>query len=257
MIRHIDFEGVENFRDFGGYGAAGGRALKTGQLFRSGHHGAATAADLERLRDLGIGAIVDLRRTEERRREPSRRWEGFAGQVIENDLGDSHSDWVDVLRDAEISEQWFFEDSLVFYRRAPFEARHIDLFRRYFRALAEAEAPLVVHCAAGKDRTGLICALTHRIAGVHEDDVLADYLLTNDEARIARRVRPLCDWVQTHVGRTLTESQARVALSVHPAYLETALAEVDARFGSLDGYLEQALGVDDALRERICERVLA
>lgn len=83
MDRHIDFEAIENFRDFGGYATACGRGLKRGRLFRSGHHSLATEADLARLRALEVAAIVDLRQLSERTREPSRRWEGFAAAVIE------------------------------------------------------------------------------------------------------------------------------------------------------------------------------
>src|SRR5262245_42563002 len=83
--RRIAFEGIENFRDFGDY-AAGERRLKAGVLYRSGHHGKATDADLTRLAQLGIAVVVDLRRAAEREREPSRRWSGFSGDVIENDM---------------------------------------------------------------------------------------------------------------------------------------------------------------------------
>ena len=100
MNRHIDFEGIENFRDFGGYDTACGRGLKAGRLFRSANHAYATDGDLAALRDLGVGVIVDLRRRREREREPSRRWEGFAGAVIENDIDGPEHDWADALKAA-------------------------------------------------------------------------------------------------------------------------------------------------------------
>ena len=61
-------------------------------------------------------------------------------------------------------------------------------FRRYFQALAAAEGPVLIHCAAGKDRTGILAALTHHLVGVHADDIVADYLLTNDLLAIDRRI---------------------------------------------------------------------
>ena len=82
MTRHLALEGVDNFRDYGDYPAAGGRRLKRGVLYRSAAHSKATDADLEALAALGIAVVVDLRRTEERQREPSRRPAGFAGTVI-------------------------------------------------------------------------------------------------------------------------------------------------------------------------------
>lgn len=257
MIRHIAFEGIENFRDFGGYDTACGRGLKAGLLFRSANHAYATEADLAALRDLGVATIVDLRRRRERDREPSRRWEGFAATVIENDLEGLEADWAEALKEAErIDAEWFREDSLGFYRRAPYADRHVDLFRRYFQTLGHTEGAVVVHCAAGKDRTGFICALTHHIAGVHRDDTLADYLATNNEDRMAHRMGFLGPWIQDLTGRTLDDSALRQAVSVHESFLDAAFAEVAEQHGSVDRYLEEVLGVDAELRERIEARIL-
>ena len=257
MTRHIDFEGIENFRDFGGYATACGRGVPHGRLYRSGAHHMATDADLERLAGLGVEAIVDLRQPHERARDPSRRWPGFAARVIENDLVSEHPDWLVKLQACDLSPEWFFEDTRAFYRNAPLEPRHIQLFAHYFHALAEAQGPVLVHCAAGKDRTGMLCALTHHITGVHPDDAMADYLLTNDEARIERKIASLIPYFAEHLARPVTYAATRMACSVHPAYLEAAFEVMAEHHGSIDGYLEQALGVDGALRERIRDRVLA
>ena len=258
MSRHIDFEGIHNFRDFGGYDTAHGRPLKHGLLYRSANHAYATEADLARMRELGLATIVDLRRSEERAREPSRRWEGFAGTVIENDILSDHADWAVIMKGLpEITPQWFYDDSKGYYRRAPFEPRHIDLFSRYFRTLAETDGPIVVHCAAGKDRTGLICALTHHALGVHRDDIMADYLLTNDEDRLASKMDFLGPWIEKQVGLSASREALRVAVSVNPDYLETAFAVIADAHGSVDAYLAAALGVDEELRARLHARLLA
>ena len=223
MTRHIDFEGIENFRDLGGYDTACLRGIKAGVVYRSANHGQATDADLEKLRSLGITTIVDLRRRRERDREPSRRWPGFDGQVIENDIEGVEVDWAEGIAAAErVDADWFRKDSLGFYREAPHQPRHVDLFRRYFLALGEGDGALVVHCAAGKDRTGLICALTHHIAGVHRDDTLTDYLMTNNEDRMAARVDFLRTYILDLTGKLVDDEGLRQAASVHPDYLATA-----------------------------------
>jgi len=257
MTTKIEFEGIDNFRDFGGYGAAAGGKVTAGRLFRSANHAYATEKDLADLRDLGVEVIIDLRRRRERDREPSRRWEGFAGKVIENDIDGPEHDWADALKAAgTINADWFFRDSLEFYRAAPHAERMIDLFGRYFHALAETEGAIVVHCAAGKDRTGMLCALTHHIAGVHRDDTMADYLATNDEARMEKRVAFLGPWIKELTGVTLDDAALRQAVSVNEAFLAEAFKAMTERHGSVDGYLEQALGVDAPLRERIAARIL-
>ena len=257
MIRHIDFDGIENFRDFGGYDTVSGRKVKSGLLYRSANHAYASDADLDRMRKLGLAAIVDLRRTEERTREPSKRWPGFGAAVVENDILSDHADWIETMRGVEVNAQWFFDDAMSYYRTAPFQARHIDLFRRYFLTLADTPGPIVVHCAAGKDRTGIICALTHHLLGVNSDDILADYLLTNDEARMARKIAFLGPWLRDTVDKTVDEAGLRVAVSVNAAYLETAVSVIGKAHGSLDNYLTEVLGVDAGLRERLQDRLLA
>lgn len=256
MTRHLDFEGIENFRDFGGYDTACGRGVKRQVLYRSAHHAAATPADLERLAAMGVSVVVDLRRSTERQRDPSRRHDGFEGHVIENDLGVPHDPWAEALKTSDLSPAFFRNDALAFYRAAPHEDRHIDLFSRYFHALAAAPGPVLVHCAAGKDRTGMLCALTHHIAGVSDDDIYADYLLTNDEARIARRLPWLVGFVEETCGRTPSEAAARVAMTVDADYLKTAFGVMTETHGSIDGYLEEALGVGPALREKIAAKIL-
>jgi protein-tyrosine phosphatase len=256
MTRHIDFEAIENFRDFGGYATACGRGLAAGRLYRSGHHSLATEADLARLRELGIGAIVDLRNPSERAREPGRRWEGFDAEVIENDLMPGIGDWVETMKASPMTAEWWYQNTLDHYRVNPFEPRHVDLFRRMFLTIAQGRGAVVVHCAAGKDRTGLACALVHHVAGVHHDDMVADFLLTNDESRIERKIAQSRAFVEGATGRPCSDEALRVAVSVFPEFLDAALDAIRAECGSVDGYLDQVVGLDAGLRARIHDRVL-
>lgn len=257
MNRHLPLEGVDNFRDFGGYRGSGGRALKRGRLFRSASHGRATEADLATISALRLSAIIDLRRPDERRRDPSRRPPGFAGEVLSNDEGGEAEDsWHVHVRGSDLSPASFREYLSRYYHAAPVAPRHIDLFSRYFRALAVAEGPILIHCAAGKDRTGLLAALTHHLAGVHRDDILADYLLTNDEARIARRAPLVAEAIRALAGRAPTDAAVRVAMGVEPEFLETAFRAMANTHGSIDAYLEKAVGVDSELRARLEAKLL-
>jgi protein tyrosine/serine phosphatase len=255
--RIVSLEGVDNFRDFGGYATAAGRAIRPGQLYRSAHHGQATDADLAAIAALGIGVIVDLRRGEERQRTPSRRHEGFAAKLIENDGNEASSDpFIEFIRTSDVSEDAFRDYMLGYYRGAPFDERHLDLFSRYFRALAEDDGAVLIHCTAGKDRTGLLAALTHHIAGVHRDDIFDDYLLTNSVASFERRLPAVARMIVEVSGRTPTDAAVRTAVSVDAAYLERAFEVIEARSGSIDAYLEDALGVDAALRARVEARLV-
>ena len=256
--RILPLEGVDNFRDYGDYRTAAGRRVRPGRLYRSAHHAAATEADLEAIAALELAVIIDLRRPEERRRTPSRRPAACVAQVITNDIDDHPEDpWLTFLKSSDLSPASFRGYLTRYYEAAPFAARHIDLFSRYFRALAEAEGPVLIHCAAGKDRTGLLAALTHHLVGVHDDDIAQDYLLTNDEARFARRGPTVLEHLAEATGREPDMAVARIAMGVEAAYLDTAFNAIKRNHGSIGAYLEAALGVDAALREKIEQRLLA
>lgn len=256
LDRHIDFDAIENFRDFGGYETTCGRVLKRGRLYRSGHHSLATDGDLDRLKALGIGAIADLRQPSERAREPGRRWDGFGGEVIESDAASVTPDWVEALQTAPLTAEWWYESTLSHYRLHAFEPRHIEVFRRMFRHIAHGGGAVVVHCAAGKDRTGAACALVHHLAGVPREQMVADYLLTNDESRIQRKIVHGADFVERVTGRRPTDEAMRVAASVYPEFLDAFFDSIRAAHGSVDAYAEEVLGMDADLRARVHDRIL-
>jgi len=250
------FEGIDNFRDFGGYPTADGRQVKRGRLFRSAHHGRATEADLTALHALNLAAIVDLRRTDERRRDPNLRPAACGAEVIENDIAQEDETFITFLMNSDLTAEAMREELVRYYVNAPFEPRHIDLYSRYFRALAQADGPVLIHCAAGKDRTGILAALTHHVVGVPYEESVADYLLTNDPQRIESRLTLFGDFVEEVTGRRASDEALRTTMGVDALYLDTAFATIAERYGSVDAYLEQALGVDNALRQAIRQRLL-
>lgn len=250
-------DGVENFRDFGGYATRSGRRMRTGRLYRSAHHAQATPADLERIEALRLHSLVDLRRPAERERMPNLRPAACPAQVVDNDIVDEPEDLFQKhLHDSDHSVQAMQAYMRDYYKKAPFEPRHIDLYARYFRLIAEADGPVLIHCAAGKDRTGLLAALTHHLVGVSEDDIVADYLLTNNAERFARRAPLFAAYVQELTGRKPSAEMIYAAMGVEAEYLHIAFDVIEAQYGSLDAYLHTALGVDDRLRDRIEARVL-
>ncbi len=250
------FDALDNFRDYGDYATVAGRHVVPGRLFRSGHQARASEADLDRLGTLGIATVVDLRRPSERRDQPSKRPLRFTGAVIESAHDDGgEAPHMTFLRTADLtpdSGRLFMTDT---YRRLPFEPSHLDLFSRYFQILGETDRPVLIHCAAGKDRTGLLAALTHHLLGVHHDDVVADYLLTNTAVDLERRAPGIARQLEAMTGRAASHDAVVAFLGVEAIYLDTALAEIAALHGSTDAYLEQALGVDAALRDRIGARL--
>jgi protein tyrosine/serine phosphatase len=245
------FDGLTNFRDFGGY-SAGDRRMVTGRLFRSANHALASDADLARLAAMGIAAVVDLRRPVERERSPSRRWEGFAASVVENDDHDEGSEsWDSFMAGWDMKAESYRQFLLRYYEEAPHLPRLVDLFTRYFETLATSDGAVIVHCAAGKDRTGLAVALTHHIAGVHRDDIIADYLLTNHSGRFEQHGAAWREMILQQHGRAPDMDTMRAIMGVEPVFLERSFEVMTARNGGIDAYLRDALGVDSAKRAMI------
>ena len=252
------FEALDNFRDFGGYETADGRRMKTGLLYRSAHHGAMTDADLHALASHGIATIVDLRRTDERRRTPSRRWPGFCGRVIESDLGeDSDDPWMTFIRGADdLSPAAMRAYMIDYYASAPLEDRHLDLFSRYFEALETLSGAVLIHCAAGKDRTGMLAALTQHLAGVPDERILHDYLLTNERLDFVARGPEIARSIETVTGRPISDAAMLAGLMIEADHLRTGLGAMARAYGSIDAYLEKGLGVTSRRKQAILDRLL-
>lgn len=256
--RVLPFDAVENFRDYGDYASARGFRIAPRRLLRSGHQARATEADLERLSALNLEVVVDLRRRSEREAQPNRRPEGFQGRILESEDAEcGEAPHVAFLKSADLGEANVRRFMIDTYRELAFDPRHVELFSRYFEALATAEGAVLIHCAAGKDRTGLLAALTHALLGVHPDDLMADYLLTNAVANIEARTPEIGARLEQAYHCKATLAAMRAFLAVEPEYLDVAFDEIEARYGSTERYLAEALGVGPERRAAIERKLLA
>jgi protein-tyrosine phosphatase len=260
MMNPVDrkhpFDGVHNFRDFGGYAASSGRRMAMGRFFRSANHAMASDQDLARLAGMNIGAVIDLRRPDERARQPSRRWADFSGVIIENhDHDEGEETWDAFMAGWDMTVESYRAYLLRYYARAPHLPRLVDLFTRYFDVLAGSKGAMVVHCAAGKDRTGLIVALTHELAGVHRDDIIADYLLTNESGRFEAHGAAWAKAIEAERGRAPSLETMRSVMGVEPIYLERSLSVIAGRHGGVERYLRDVLDVDTHKRAAIEARL--
>lgn len=253
--RVLPLRAVHNFRDYGGYPGADGRMIRRGQLWRSAQHGDGTAADLAAIAGLGIRTVIDLRGPSEREAKPCVRAPGFAPQVFahpEETAGLAlHTEAADgVVTAAEARAAM-----LRLYEGIAFRPNLIPMLRCLFLVLERAEGPSLVHCVAGKDRTGFAVALVQHALGAGREDILGDYELTNQAGNIEARIAAGATQIRERHG-AIDEATMRTLMGVERDYLVTALAAVEARHGSLDGYLEAVLGVDRAMVGRLREHYL-
>ncbi|MDB5583831.1 MAG: Protein tyrosine/serine phosphatase [Bradyrhizobium sp.] len=241
-IRHFNLAGASNFRDLGGYLARDGRAVRWRQIFRSNHLGHLTGADIEVLRSLGLKSAFDFRGTEERAAaicgleeiavhslpvEPtvvaSLRARREAGAPL------SSADALEVMRDS--------------YRN--YVRQNTPRYRALFGHLLGDSAPLVIHCTAGKDRTGFACALILHALGVPEDVIAEDYLLTN---RFYRRDPSHSPDLPPEVSLALA--------SVEASFLGAAFETIRADYGDLENYFRDGLGLGAEQRQTLQSRYL-
>ncbi|MGD9967746.1 MAG: tyrosine-protein phosphatase [Hyphomonadaceae bacterium] len=242
--RLIPFDRVLNFRDFGGWDAADGARIARGKLWRSAAFNDATDADIARLDAMAMRFCVDLRRPEERAFEPN-KWPGEGCRTIfdeESGAGFALPPHLVALLQSDLSPQSTRAYMMSLYREIPFDPRLIRLFRNWFAELAEGGAG-VIHCAAGKDRTGIACALTLLALGVDEEAVFADYEFTNAAVDLETRMPKVQERMEERLARKLDPAALRPMLGVEVDYLQAALDEIQTRSGAVATYLGDVLGV--------------
>ncbi|WP_432200123.1 tyrosine-protein phosphatase [Erythrobacter sp. W53] len=253
----IPTEGIHNLRDYGGYNVAGGGTIRTGLLFRSGQHVSATDADLEAFHSLDVRTIIDLRGNSEREQHACLRAPEFDAQVVyfdgETSSSPPHMDVAPGTTTAEYARQRM----TAVYSRMPHNPAMIDMFGRYFRALDERDGGSLVHCFAGKDRTGVAAMMLMHVLGASKDDQMHEFLLTNAAPTINVLRDQSVPGIEARLGLRLDEDAVRALLEVHQDYLARYWQEVESEHGTLDAYLESVIGVDDAMRERLKARFLA
>ena len=253
--RVLPFEGVHNFRDYGGYRVAGGGMLKRAMLFRSAQHRDATARDLAGIGALRLAAVIDLRSDKERAVSPCPRPQGFDARIVfAPDTVMAHAPHVEAARDVDSPDSATVRMCEA-YAQIPFRPTFTHGIKGYFEALATAESPTLIHCMAGKDRTGIAVALFHIAMKVHRDDWMADYLLTNVAGNIDERIRAGASHVRQAFGAHLSDDTVRVLMSVRPEFMEAALTAIAARHGGVAGYLADC-GVSEATLDAVHRRLL-
>ncbi len=241
--RHLNLAGASNFRDLGGYPAKGGRHTRWRRLFRSNHLGALTEGDIAVLRELGLKSAFDLRGAEERLPTLCRD-EGIAVHSLPIEPVT-----MAVLRERLTGGKRLTAEETAEIMRESYRnyVRHNTAsYRTLFAHLLDDTAPLVIHCTAGKDRTGFAAALILKSLGVSDDLIVEDYLLTNQFYRRA----------EAGLSSDLPEEVRGVLGSVEASFLIAALDTVRSDYGDLEAYFEEGLGLGSRERATLDERYL-
>lgn len=254
--RVLALEGGRNFRDLGGYATADGRHVRWGTVYRSGAMHELTLADYDYLADLGIGVVCDFRSTEEREREPT-AWAAGDVDYVAWDYALDMSGFGELFA-GEMSAERTRATMLAFYGDIAYQ--QADHYTVMFDRLAAGETPLAFNCSAGKDRTGMAAALLLTALGVPRETVLADYALSEQVVDYMADFRDEAAADPDSPYAFLAQLPAEVVAPLmrsDPAYLEAALARLEADHGSVMSFIQDELDVTDEELARIREGLLA
>lgn len=232
--RRLPMEGGYNFRDLGGYRTTDGKFTKWGRVFRSDDLHTLTDADLNYLSSIPVITIVDFRSKEEIQEAPDREvpsaHNNYAYSISPGNLtssSDSAAFDLSALQSMDMDSMM-----MAINIQLVTDPESIRMYKRFFSLLLENRGPLLFHCTAGKDRTGMAAALFLLGLGVDEETVMNDYLLSNEFIR--EKFAPL-------VARY--PSFAPLA-GVNARYLQAGLDRIKSDHGTVENYLKEALNVD-------------
>lgn len=250
-LRLLPLEGGVNFRDMGGYPAAGGKRVKWKHLYRSGTMTRLTNSDRTHLNERGIRTVIDFRTESEHLHEPN-DWGITLGEGYwRRDHDETFGNWSE-LDPARLGTERDAEKVLeAGFRKLPEQqaAAYAEMFRR----LAAGNVPAVIHCTAGKDRTGGGAALILSVLGVPREHIVADFLLTqrayNPQSALRQNGKPNPDPKYRKFAEMKREVLA-VFSSVRPSFIAAFLDSLEEQHGGIEGYTD-ALGFTAADRKAI------
>jgi len=251
------FETILNFRDFGSYETAFGTKVSRDKLFRSAHLNKLNETELQAIGEMDIGLVVDLRHKPERERQPSLYpvkdearvlsypdpQHGESGKVAPHEAFMEHE-----LKTAQDAYNYMMRS----YSLRAGDEGFQTIFRDTLYHMAETGDSILVHCAAGKDRTGTLVALIQGLLGVTDSDIHEDYILTNQAVDIESFLEPAAAMFTKRFGRSIEPDALRPMFGVSREYLEAVMKNM----GDIENYTKSVLGLGDKEIARIRENYL-
>lgn len=253
----IPIETVPNLRDLGGWPTRDGGIVRSGLAFRSTALNHLAGDDLTAFASLNVRTVYDLRTAAEREAQPD-RVPGGTSYVVVDVLADSvdaaPAELGTVLTDPTAATAMLGDGKAVTLFTSAYR-EFISLpsaragYQRLFSDLARADQrPALFHCTTGKDRTGWAAAALLMVLGVSDEDVMRDFLQTNDDLLPA--LQPIFDGFAAAGG---DPALLRPVLGVDAAYLDASLDEMRQRYGTIERYFDEGLGINAAVQKHLRE----
>jgi len=240
------FKTILNFRDFGHYETADGNKVVRDKLFRSAHLNNLDDAELEAIAHMKIGLVVDLRHKPERVRQPSRYPVQNEARVLVYEDPPEYQAAKVAPHEAFMEQELNTPDDAHNYMMKSYSLRagdkgFQDIFRDTLQHMVKTGDAILIHCAAGKDRTGTLVALIQGLLGVPAKEIQEDYLLTNKAVDVESFLMPASKAFSKRYGRDINPDALRPMFGVKTAYLDTAIKQM----GGFRQYAKEVLGLND------------
>lgn len=254
----MSLECAPNFRDLGGGFISAGCRLRPGRIYRSEVIRKPRGDDAEKLADCGIGLVLDLRSAHEVAATPNTYWHTNSVEVIDFNVGDDirakGSYWQSLVADSSPDAVRSLIHGI--YRHLPLAV--VPALRLIFERLEAGGPPMLMHCTAGKDRTGVTSALLLHALGASREFVIEDYLETRKRLT-DRKITQAGRLMFEALGRSIEPDSLNLLVGVEPDFIAQSLGWIDRKYGNTDLFLRQEAGLDDArravLRNRLVEAV--
>ncbi|MBB3110716.1 protein-tyrosine phosphatase [Paenibacillus phyllosphaerae] len=254
--RKLPLKGVTNFRDLGGYATTDGRSVKWGKLFRSDELAGLTAEDKTFLQSVGLKTNVDYRSSSEVKAKPDPTIPGVtyvSNPAIKETASDNSggaTDLASLLASGDLSVLGEPGELLIDANRQLVQnpEAYVELFDLL---LDPANAALVQHCTAGKDRTGLGSALILLALGVPKETVVEDFLLSNTYRAAYNKAAVDGIVKQMNLTDEKTIETFKALMEVRKEYINAAFDEMQKSYGSIDGFLTKGLGLTAEKRAQL------
>lgn len=239
--RLIPMENAPNFRDLGGIPTKDGRVIKWGKIYRSGKLNSLSDKDLDYFNTLGINTVIDFRDDIEVEKDKTRFPKDREVKKVRTPIGDRTGNMQAQLKKQvrNADQDTFDSEKFVADVMRQFVDTFAYQYQPFLDLIAEEEnAPILYHCTAGKDRTGLGTALVLAMLGVDEEIIYGDFMMSNyyRNEQINKTLRKSSLVIKQRIVQPLVE--------VKKSYIETAFEAINEKYGSMDNFLEKEYGYD-------------
>ncbi len=256
--RFINVEGSINLRDFGGYTTLQGKTVKEGLLFRCGSMTDIPEHAFDDFAALDIGVICDLRSQEEADSSPTPEGGPFTCRVHIPVWPGSSTQFQETINQQNLRPTTDQFANFMANVTREIARDHVEAYKQLLRELVSTDKGFLLHCSAGKDRTGFGAAIILTLLGVDHETVMHDYLVSNESSSLFERMkdRMVQNLIDEGKNIKLDDDIIRVMSGVRSEYLLGAFEEIDKHYGGMSGYLEE-IGISAADEKHLMEKLLA